>query len=200
MSRLVETIRIEEGVAVNIRFHNERMHRTMLHLFSIETQADLLDILEVPADAKKGIFKCRVVYDTEIRKIEYLPYNIKPVTTLRLVDGKDLIYSYKFIDRKGIEKLMEKRAGCDEILIFKDGMVTDTSYSNVVLRDPDGNWITPSTCILAGTRRASLLESGLISEAAVGVNDLNYYSELRLINAMIGIEDTGGIPMKNIFC
>jgi 4-amino-4-deoxychorismate lyase len=198
MSLLVETIRVDDGVPANLTFHNERIMRSMSDLFGIRAMIDLADILSVPADAKKGIFKCRVEYDEEIRKIEFLQYRITPVKRLKLVDGGDISYGYKFTDRKMIGKLMERRGECDDILIIKNGMVTDTSYANVVLLDQDGRWITPATYLLRGTRRAYLLKSGLIQEVQVGVNDLENYSMVKLINAMIGIEDTEGIPVEKI--
>jgi len=78
-------------------------------------------------------------------------------------------------------------------------MVTDSSYANVVFRDLNGNWVTPSTYLLPGTKRASLLEMGLINETIITYRDINKYTEVKLINAMIGIDDTEGIPVGNIF-
>ena len=66
------------------------------------------------------------------------------------------------------DKLMELRGDKDDILIIKNGKVTDTSYANVVLSDKEGKCITPnSTYLLHGTRRASLLKSGKIRKAPV---------------------------------
>ena len=52
------------------------------------------------------------------------------------------------------------RGACDEILIIKDGHITDTSISNIVFRLPDGWWLTPFTPLLKGIMRTYLLESG----------------------------------------
>jgi 4-amino-4-deoxychorismate lyase len=198
MSPLVETIRIEDGVPANLSFHNERMVRSVRDLFSVYKKIDLAHILTVPSDAVNGIFKCRVIYDSEIRKIEFIPYSIRQVNTLQVVFDDDISYPYKFTDRKRIDELMELKGDRDDILIIKNGKVTDTSYANVVLSDNDGNWITPATYLLPGTRRASLLKSGIISAAPVSASDLKNYTLLKLINAMIGIEDTTGIPVGNI--
>jgi len=198
MCLLVETIRIEDGVPVNLSFHNERMIRTRNELFGISDHIDILNFLSVPPDKKNGLVKCRVEYDREIRKIEYLPYVIKPVSALKIIDGGEISYGYKFIDRKEIGKLMERRGGCDDILIIKNGMVTDTSFSNVVLLDQKGNWITPSSFLLPGTMRAFLLKSGLIRESTVRLSDLKNFTLLKLINAMIGMEDTYGVEISKI--
>jgi len=199
MSRLVETIRIENGSPVNIAFHNERMLRTRSDLFGISEHLDLRNVLSVPPEAGTGIFKCRVEYDSEIRKIEYLPYEIRPVSSLKLLVCDDISYSYKFTERNMIDSLYERRGEADDILIIKEGMITDTSYANVVLIDYKGRLVTPSTFLLAGTRRASLLRSGQISEKKITAADLKNYRLLKLINAMIGPDDTAGIPVNNIF-
>ena len=198
MSRLVETIRTEDGQLLNIGFHNERLIRSLYDVFGFKTQINLKKLITVPEAANKGIFKCRVEYDREIRKIEFLPYSIKPVRSLKLVEDNDIDYRYKFVNRSAIDRLMEGRGECDDILIVKNGFITDSSYANVVLLDQSGGWITPSTFLLPGTRRASLLKNGLIKETLITYADLKKYTEVKLINAMLGIGDTEGIPVGNL--
>jgi len=198
MSLLVETIRCENGILLNISFHNERFSRSMQGLFGLRKEIDLKTIIIVPEFAGKGIYKCRVEYDREIRAIEFRPYFKKSITSLKLVEDNDIEYFYKFTDRKRIESLFAGRGECDDILIIKKGMVTDSSFSNIIFRDSDGRWVTPATCLLPGTRRAGLLKKGLISETDISYSDLNKYSEAKLINAMLGMEDTEGIPTGNI--
>jgi 4-amino-4-deoxychorismate lyase len=198
MSRLVETIRTEEGKLLNISFHNERMIRSLYDVFGLKTKIYLEKLITVPETAKKEIFKCRVEYDHEIRKVEFLPYKIKVIRSLKLVEDNTIEYAYKFTDRKRIEELTATRGEGDDILIIKNGMVTDTSYANVVFRDFNGNWVTPSTYLLPGTRRTNLLKQKLIIEASIAYKDINKYSEVRLINAMLGLYDTEGIPVRNI--
>ena len=198
MSRLVETIKIENGTLLNISFHNERMIRSLYGVFGLMNEPDLEKIINVPEFARKGVYKCRVEYDHEIRKVEFLPYKIKVIRSLKLVEDNTIEYAYKFTDRKRIEELTATRGEGDDILIIKNGMVTDTSYANVVFRDFNGNWVTPSTYLLPGTRRTNLLKQKLIIEASIAYKDINKYSEVRLINAMLGIDDTEGIPVSNI--
>ncbi len=68
----------------------------------------------------------------------------------------------------------------------------------MILKDQNGNWITPSTYLLNGTRRSKLLNSKCIAEADIRVADLDKYSEVRLINAMIGIDDSVSVPVNKI--
>lgn len=198
MSLLVETIRITDGVPQNITFHNERIMRTLHDLFAIDIPVYLQGIIKVPGYAGRGIFKCRVEYGREITKIEFVRYNIKPVNTLKIIIDNLISYPYKYTDRKKLDELAERRDDCDDILIVRNGMITDTSYANVILKNQAGKWITPSTFLLPGTMRTNLLKHGIIGESVVSLDDLKKYSELRLINAMIGIDDTVGLPCSKV--
>jgi 4-amino-4-deoxychorismate lyase len=198
MSLLVETLKIEDGNVLNISYHNDRMLRSLYMIYGIRTGQRLENIINVPESASKGVFKCRVIYNDKTFQVEFLPYILRPVNSLKLVHSDDICYPYKYIDRTKINKLFDQRGDCDDILIIKYGMVTDSSYANVVFRDFEGNWVTPSSFLLPGTKRAALLQNGLISETALGYSDINNYLEVKLINSMIEFEDTPGIPVKNI--
>jgi 4-amino-4-deoxychorismate lyase len=199
MSLLVETIKVENGTLLNISFHNERMIRSLYYVFGLKKEPDLKKIINVPVFAGKGIYKCRIEYDDKSTKIEFLPYIIRSVRSLKIIINDKISYPYKYIKRDNIHRLMEMRGDCDDILIIKKGLVTDSSYANVVFRDFKGNWVTPSTYLLPGTRRASLLQKGQITETIITSRDINKYTEVKLINAMIGIDDTEGIPVCNFF-
>lgn len=199
MSLLVETIKVENGNILNIRFHNERMIRSLYGIYGLRRPADLEKYITIPEFARSGVYKCRVLYDDKSTQVKFLPYTIKPVRSLKLIVDDIICYPYKYIARDKLNRLMELRGDCDDILIIKNGMVTDTSYANVVFRDIDGNWVTPVTYLLPGTRRTNLLQSGLIKEAKITLSDIAKYTEVRLINAMLGIEDTEGIPLESIF-
>ena len=71
------------------------------------------------------------------------------------------------------------------MLLVRNGMITDTSYSNIVFRR-EGEWITPSFCLLKGTMRQYLLDNGKIREEQIAVKDLPRFEKFKLINAMIG--------------
>jgi 4-amino-4-deoxychorismate lyase len=198
MSLLVESIKVEDGKLLNINFHNERMNRTLYDLFRKKSSADLEKIIEVPQSALKGVFKCRVIYDEKNIESEFSPYSMRHIRSLKLVHDDCISYSYKYIDRTNITRLMDLREGCDDILIIKNGKVTDSSYANVIFRNIDGKWVTPSTFLLMGTRRSALLNSRLITKTDISATDLHLYSEVRLINAMIGIEDSESIPVSQL--
>lgn len=197
MSRLFETISIRNGAAENLKWHQLRLESSYLALFGQSPDFSFETDLKIPEEYRKGHFRCRVDYDLQIREIRFTPYHKKEIKSLKLVEDNGIDYRYKFSDRRQLDELYEMRGNCDDVLIVKSGMITDTSFANVVLWD-GRRWLTPSEPLLPGTCRARLLENGLISEANIKATDLNLFKELRLINALRGIDDMESIPARNI--
>lgn len=193
----IETIRIDDGVIHNLSYHQMRMSRTVFAVWRKIIGFDL-NRIEIPPEYCFGIVKCRVIYDTRIQYISFQPYQFREIDSMRLVDGKDIIYPFKSEDRTGLNQLYARRGSCDEILIVKNGFITDTSFSNIVLEDRSGYFYTPNTYLLNGTRRQQLLHDGRIQEIAVSINDLCCYEWLYIINAMIGLDDCIRIHVSHV--
>ena len=85
-------------------------------------------------------------------------------------------------------------------LAIVEGSAIDYShkYFNVVFKDLDGNLYTPTSTLLAGTKRQSLLEKGAIHEKEIHMNDIHSYVGVYLINAMIDIEDNIFVGVDSI--
>jgi len=198
MSLLVETIKVRDGEVINIDYHSNRFNMTRKELFNTGPAVDLFTKIIIPEYARKGVFKCRIEYNDQIRKIDFIPYEIKRVRTLKLVEADGLDYNYKYINRSGIEELMGKNNGCDDILMVKEGLITDTSYANIIVRGNDRIWYTPSSYLLRGTKREYLLNHGLVREKIITPASLKKFRELRLINSMLDIDDTESIPVRTI--
>ena len=79
---------------------------------------------------------------------------------------------------------------------MKQGLLTDTSIANIALSDGT-HWYTPAHPLLKGTKRAALLEEGILQEKDIRPEDLPSFSTVRLFNAMI---DWGELelPVRNI--
>jgi 4-amino-4-deoxychorismate lyase len=198
MSLLVETIKIADGIPLNLEYHNERLKRTVKDLFGKTIDIDLEKYICVPSFAMKGIFRCRIEYDFDIRKTEYLPYYIKEINSLKIIEGDDIEYRYKYVDRSRINALAALCGANEDFLLIKNNLVTDTSCANIIFKNSDGEWYTPDSYLLQGTKRASILKNGIIKETRITVSDIKIYSEAKLINAMIDINDTIGIPVSRI--
>jgi len=187
MCRLLETIRCENGVLQNLFHHQERLDNSQQALFS-SFQNISLKMLTVPEEFKKGLYKCRVIYAEDIENVEFLPYQLPKIQSLKLVVNDEIEYRHKFADRSDIQKMFEKRGDADDILIVKHGLITDTSYANILFFDGK-NWLTPSKPLLHGTQRAKLLAETKIIPASITPANLPRFSKARLINAMIRFED-----------
>jgi len=116
---------------------------------------------------------------------------MRPVHSLRLVTCDEIDYSYKSTDRQCLNDLFAQRGGHDDILIIRDGLLTDTSICNVALWNGT-SWITPARPLLCGTMRAYLLDKGLVQAEDIPVEDLPKYTRIRLFNALIGFGEIDG--------
>ena len=182
MSPFIETIRIENGRIYNLPYHNRRINETRRDVLHQTGTLDLSDYIH-PGNYRERT-KCRVEYGTEILKTDYAAYHIRPVSTLRLVAGDEAVYRYKSTDRSVLNRLFASRGTADDVLVVRKGWLTDTSICNIALWNGK-QWITPSKPLLAGTKRASLLEQGEIATGDIRPDDLPAYSRIRLFNAMI---------------
>jgi len=195
MCRLFETIRITDGKPVNLDLHEKRLNRSRRQLFSPGNDLSLPDFIRVPEDCRKGVFRCRVIFGPEVISTEFTPYVPAAVRTLRLVHADTLAYDHKYLDRSGLTGLIN-RGLADDILIVKEGNITDTSYSNIVFSDGK-QWVTPDTPLLCGTMREKLLADGIIKAERITVETLSRFTHFRLINAMLGF-DAPLMPITNI--
>jgi 4-amino-4-deoxychorismate lyase len=195
MRMFLESICILDGRAVNLEAHRERMGLTGNRFgFTAPQLPDLEQLL--PESLRKGKVKCRIEYDGKIRSIGFDPYRPKPVCVLRLVGAEGLDYSFKYSDRSRLDALNDAEPGY-EVLIVQGGEITDTTYSNVVLRKA-GELFTPSASLLNGTKRQKLLRESIVREMKITVDNLGRFDHLYLINAMLDIEDGVGVPVKEI--
>jgi 4-amino-4-deoxychorismate lyase len=198
MSLLLETICIENRQIRNPEYHNRRLNSARRDLFGIRSELDVRTIVKIPIGMGMDIFKCRILYDNRIREIQILPHHPGQVGSLKLVKDESIDYRYKYADRKKLENLLRQKDDCDDILIVKNGCISDTSYSNIVFRTPTGTWVTPDTPLLRGTMRESLLQEGQISERRIRTEDLSDYTEARMINCMMDLATGSVIRMNNI--
>ena len=188
MFPLLESIRIYKRKFHNLRYHEERIHRSRLALMDLDSGLDLERVLSVPEWVGEGVYKCRVVYDRSVRSIEFTEYSPRKIKSLRLVYDDNIEYPFKFLNRERLTELYSRRENCDEILIVKRGSITDTTFSNVVFYD-GGAWFTPSRPLLEGTKRRQLLDDGLILERDIRLEEIGDFRKVSLINAMLDLCD-----------
>ncbi len=190
-----EAIKVKDGVFYNMPFHQRRMNRTAVRFYGRTLDLELSP-QSIPTAMRTGLYKCRVEYSDRILRTEFIPYSMRVIRSMALVEADTVEYAYKFLNRDRLNELW-KQSGSDEIILLKDGCVTDSSSSNLVFRDNTG-FYTPDTFLLPGTKREFLLQKGIISPRRIRRQDLHIYQEVYLINAMIDLEDRVSFPVHRI--
>lgn len=185
MFPFVETLRIERGQVCNLEYHQRRMAATMGHFFPEATVPSFADILASRRWPSDRVWKVHVEYDGRgIGMVKADEYHMRTIRRLRLVGCDDIDYEYKSADRSRLLALAAERGDADEIVIVRQGLITDTSYSNIALYD-GRRWVTPRHPLLRGTMRQSLLDQGLLEERDIRACEWPGYQRASLINAMM---------------
>jgi 4-amino-4-deoxychorismate lyase len=177
---LFETIKIEEGNIFNIKWHNKRFNKSRQQLFAHSTELNLLDYIK--DSPTSGLYRCKIIYEKEIESIDYFPYKPKTFRSFKIVSS-NLDYGLKYLDRSELDALKTKKG--DDIIIEKDGLLTDSSIANIAVFDGK-QWLTPEYPLLEGTTRARLLEEKFLNLHRVKKENLKDYSHFALMNSMIG--------------
>ena len=192
LKALFEVIKVQNRKLRNIEYHNDRLNHSLYKVFGIKKPIYLEQIINIPKELNNQIYKCRVIYSGKIEMIEFEPYSPKIIKSLKIVVCNDIDYNHKYFDRSRINELYEQRGDCDDILIIKNGFVTDTSYANIIFWNGK-SWITPTYPLLPGTKRKKLMEEKEIIEKEIKVGDLQSFEKARIINAMIELEESPDI-------
>ncbi|GHB68536.1 4-amino-4-deoxychorismate lyase [Persicitalea jodogahamensis] len=174
------------------------MNRTRQLLWRAQEPLALKDYLEIPHSVNDGKHKCRITYGAEIVNIEWEKYQPRTIGSLRVVKADGLDYAHKYKDRQALNSLYDQRGSCDDVLIMRQGFITDTSYANIALFDGAG-WYTPEHPLLAGTQRAYLLDQEIIKPRAIRADDIPAYVHLRLFNAMLPWEEGPTLEIERLF-
>lgn len=183
MCLLLESIKCIDGRLQDLAYHQNRVDRALKAHFRTYPKIILNQIIQIPKH-KKGVFKCRFVYDNKHFEYSLVPYFKKKVRSLKIIDGSHVNYSHKYADRSSIEELFKARNHCDDIIIIKNGLVTDSSYANLAFFI-DGVWSTPVSPLLAGVKRQKLIETGKLIPDEIRVDDIRNFEKISLINAML---------------
>lgn len=175
-----ETIKCDDYEVYNLDFHNKRVANTI---------AMNLNLQEYIYPLSNELLRCKLVYDDSgILDVKYFPYKKREIKTFKLIHDDNIDYSKKYLDRCELDNLYEKKGSCDEIIIIKNDLVSDTSIANIAIYY-ENMWITPKKPLLYGTTRARLLEERVIIEKDITVEMLKKSTRLALMNAMIDFDE-----------
>jgi len=192
-----ETIRISNGIAQNVDYHQRRMDNTIRLKLGSSNLPELTEIISVPESFTQGIVKCKIEYTSQDYHMSFDHYNPRTIKSLKLVYCNSINYAHKYCDRQLLNDLFEKRANCDDILIVKNGRISDTSFSNIALFD-GYTWYTPDSPLLPGTARARMIDSGVLKEMKISDHDLHDFQSFELINSMLDNNFSNKNPVSTI--
>lgn len=196
MSHLLESLKIENRQLHHVNLHNRRFNEARKMLFNKQDFIFLENLIELPEKISNSRYKCRVVTNGNSITYEIKPYTQRKIESLKVVHMNDIDYTFKTDDRSKLDEAFNQRGDSDDIIIVKNGMVTDAWAANLILFDGE-KWLTPTTPLLKGTQREYLLSKGKISEKNIQINELHRYKSIKLINAMIGMEVANEIEVKS---
>jgi len=197
MCPLVESLKLKDGIIQNLEYPQSRMNRSMDELFPDAARINLRTAISIPENCVSGVFKVRVLYGSLVEKIEIEPYTYRTIQSLKVVYHESIDYHLKYTDRQILQELFARRGDCDDIIIIKNGMVTDSFAANLLFY-ADGKWYTPTTPLLKGTKRQLLLDQGIIFEKEMREADISGFQKVGLINAMIDFEEMPVIAIDKV--
>ena len=196
MCQFVETIRIKDGIAMNMKYHLKRLNRTRENFWPGCRKIEANELIKnIPSS--NSLQKLRVTYNENIITRDISPYIRKNIETLAIVESNTVDYTWKSTNREVLTLLRAQATSyADEVIIIKNGYVTDTSYTNICFFDGK-EWFTPDTPLLRGTMRKFLLDKGVIRETKIQKTDIRHFQKVSLINAMMELGEII-IPTENI--
>ena len=186
---LFETIAIVNGEIQQLAWHQKRYETSLAKFYgkNVAKVHDLARIIQISTALEQTqyspIIRCRVDYNQQTYQVQYFAYQRKTYRTFQPVICDEIEYGLKYADRTDLNQLLQQKGDCDEIMIIKQGKVTDCSIGNLVFRQGE-QWFTSDTPLLAGTQRAKLLAENTIQQCTILLEDVADFDEIRLINAL----------------
>ena len=173
-----ETIKCYDYEVFNLEYHIKRIADTIGMNINLEEYI-------YPINDK--LLKCNVIYDISgILDIQYQEYIKKEIFSFAIIYDDDIIYNKKSIHRECLDKY-KKELNSDEIIVVKNGLITDTSIANIAIYY-DNNWITPTIPLLNGTTRNRYINNNLLITKDISVKMLKQTNKIALLNAMIDFD------------
>lgn len=190
----LETLRLEDGVAVRGEAHLARMQRTARHFglrFSLAEARAYLQSVMAP-----GSWRLRLTSDAAgcfSHTLTAFTPTVEPVR-LALADRPIATRSpgAEFLAHKTTRRELyafDKPAGVFDLILWNEaGELTECSFGSLAVK-LDGQWLTPAlhSGLLPGVLRAELLAQGRLREARLTREDLARAEGLAFFNSLRGL-------------
>ena len=193
---LLETLRLEEGVFVDVDAHLARMAEAALHFAFASPLASARGALDgLSAAHASGRWRVRLLADRAgvARAQAFALADTQAPVRVRLADrplaGSDGEFvRFKTTHRAHYDAFAPADAAVFDTLLWNErGELTEFTRGNVALRIA-GRWLTPAAkCgLLPGIARARLLREGVIEEAVLVRGDLARADGVAFFNSLRG--------------
>ncbi len=197
MYPLFESVCVAGGAVRHGRYHEQRFEASYRKFFGRKPGFSLWEGLSLEGADPSLTYKLRIRYNASGTRWELAEYRSRLPETLRLVWDDTVEYALKYSDRQALDRLAAQRDGADDVLIIREGLVTDSSYCNILFWD--GREVTtPKRPLLEGTCRARLLAEKRIAEADIPADRLDRYLAFQLVNALNDFDPGRWKPLENI--
>jgi 4-amino-4-deoxychorismate lyase len=197
MYPLFESACIENSQIKNEQYHESRFRKSYMQQYKTHPSYSLFDGIHLTNLDNTLKYKVRIGYKQNGTRYSISEYENSIPTTLKLVNDETISYAIKRNNRKKLNLLFKQKGDFEDVLIVKNGLITDASYSNILLNDGK-QIVTPSTPLLEGTCRARLLDENKITEKRISEADLQNFESFQLVNALNDFDETRWIPISNI--
>ena len=197
MFPLFESIKVFNGKILHLDWHQWRFERSFSFLFGQSGSYKIEDVISLPDEFKVGLYKLRFSYGLSSYNFDYEPYVYNKINSLKLIHHNSIDYSLKYSDRSELDLLLAEKGNCDDILIVKNQLVTDSSISNIIFFDGK-NWTTPKSPLLKGTSRERLISNKMIHEKDIDYREISNYKCFKLINAMRDFNEVESLTIDSI--
>ncbi|MBP8725975.1 MAG: aminotransferase class IV [Saprospiraceae bacterium] len=191
-----ESIAIVHGNVRNLQYHQQRVFDTIEHFFPGNTPLHLEDLIPKSCKLSANRVKWKLQYSSA-QHFSQVQIYLQLIHSHFVLTNCGLSYPFKSTRRDELNSLKDGLAKDVEVIIVKNGEITDTSYSNLAFWDGN-HWYTPSKPLLKGTMRAQLLDAGKVRECIITPSGLSKYSHFKCINAMNNLEEAPIYSIQSI--
>lgn len=210
---LFETLRVDEGQALDVDAHLDRLLAGLerIGITLPEDRADLSRAVAAVAEAApRPVARMRITVTRQpTRLITATSYTPPPgsVDVVLLpepwIDSRSPLAGLKSLSYQANRLALARaeRAGAFEALLVNErGRLAEGARSNVIVGVGGGELVTPPLAdgCLPGTVRRRLLEAGLVQERSIGLEELRDARELLLTNSLIGVLAVGRIDGREL--
>ncbi|GAB6045297.1 aminotransferase class IV family protein [Caminibacter profundus] len=189
---LIETMLVTNGNIKNFSYHLERVKKAYKYFkwkfdekeWVIKLTSSRFQVPGSKFQVSNDKFRLRITYSYNgIKNIEVFPIKKRSFKKFKVIN---INYNYfiKKKNRKFFTLHFSLFPSFDEFILIKNGLVTDTTISNLAFFDGI-EWLTPKYPLLRGTKREELLNKGILKEENIHKFDLPYFKKIALINAIL---------------